>query len=422
MTAVYNSIKSKIDAKQNLLITGPAGTGKSFILNKLREEYDIAVTSTTGIAAVNIGGSTIHSWMGMGKGEKAAAYYAQELRTRPYMEQRYDRILRTEILAIDEISMMHPNFFTKMDEVLQLVRRCKEPFGGIQVIAFGDFYQLPPVIKEKDVFLDFCFETPLWKEANFQTTLLTKIYRQQGDATFAELLNRMRIGELTQEDIRALASRELSPSEYPSDCLFLFPDNANANIYNINMLAELQTEEKTYIGEDCVKHTAPAAIKLFTDRLDKEVLAPKELVLKVDARVILLKNISFECGLVNGSMGTATSLDSRSIDVSFDNGEFMSVEKEKFEIHEGDTVVATREQFPLKLAYGLTIHKSQGMTLDKVCVDLKRVFADGQMYVGLSRCKTLEGTFLKSFNPNKVYVNPKVRQFYENLIREKTTA
>ncbi|MEN6294272.1 MAG: PIF1 family ATP-dependent DNA helicase [Methanobacterium sp.] len=364
----------------------------------------------------------MHSWMKMSRGEKAAAYYAQELRTRHYMEKHLDRILNTDILAIDEISMMHPNFFIKMDEVLRLVRKKKEPFGGIQIIAFGDFYQLPPVIKEKDVFLDFCFETPLWKEANFQTTLLTKIYRQQGDATFAELLNRMRIGELTDADIRALASRELNPSDYPNDCLFLFPDNANANIYNINMLEELPTEEKTYLGEDSTTGTTPAAIKLFMDRLDKEVLAPKELVLKEEARVILLKNISFECGLVNGSMGTITSLGTRTISIDFDNGESVSIEKDKFEIHDGEDVVATREQFPLKLAYGLTIHKSQGMTLDKVCVDLKRVFADGQMYVGLSRCKTLEGTFLKGFNPNKVYVNPKVRQFYENLIREKTTA
>lgn len=418
-------IVKSIKQGENLFITGYAGTGKSFILNKLKKMFRIDVTSTTGLAAVNVQGQTIHSWSGVGICNKPVIDVVEKILKRSKLKKQ---IQECEILAIDEISMLDGMTFDYIDQVLRNVRDCDKPMGGIQMLMFGDFFQLPPVKKENG----FCFNSACWKELDLKTIFLEKIYRQS-DERFIKALNNLRLNELTESDIELFMSRQIDDSLAEADMLHIFSTNYEADNYN-NMKFR-QVENRMYMFNSVDKiHRKNSAIVVdrnnLSDKLtkfdlmtleafDKSCKAPSALDLKVGCKVMLLINLDFNKGLINGSTGEvleiSQNIEDEHILVKFDNGVEQAIPKNTFEAYRDGEVVVSREQYPLRLAYGITIHKSQGMTLDNLIVDCNRIFECGQVYVALSRITSLKGLYLKAFSPQKVRSNPEVVEFYKNL-------
>lgn len=417
-----NKIIGTINKGENVFITGYAGTGKSYILNKLKKLFKIDVTSTTGLAAVNIQGQTIHSWAGVGICNKPVNVVAENILKRSKLKKQ---VLNCNILAIDEISMLDATTFDYIDTVLRLARDNDEPFGGIQVLLFGDFFQLPPVEKYEK---GFCFSSNCWKELNLKTVFLEKIYRQT-DTKFIRSLNNIRMNSITEEDLELFYSREVKHNTYNSDILHIFSTNKEADNYNNLKFNSVKNPVHTFISEDKIhkkkevievdKENSPKTLSKYDlmtlEMFDKYCKAPQILELKEGCKVMLLKNHNFAKGLINGSCGVVLKIEADSILVKFDNGIEESITKNTFEYYKEGELVSSRDQYPLRLAYGITIHKSQGMTLDKLVVDCNRIFECGQAYVALSRIKTLDGLYLRSFNPNKVVVNEEVINFYDSL-------
>ena len=420
-----NQITDLIKKGENIFITGYAGTGKSYILNKLKKKFKIDVTSTTGLAAVNIQGQTIHSWAGVGICNKPVEQVIENILKRSALKKQ---IFNCKILAIDEISMLDAKTFDYIDTVLRQLKDESKPFGGIQVLFFGDFFQLPPVDKSSG----FCFESYCWHELNLNTVFLEKIYRQNDEA-FINSLNNMRLNQLTEADLRLFRDREVDYNTNDSEILHIFSTNMEADNYNTKKFNSVESRVHRFKSVDKI-HRKKTEIEVdknnLNDKLskfdmmtwetfDKSCKAPCGLELKKSCKVMLLKNLDFKKGLINGSCGTVLELEETkagdSILIKFDNGVEEVIAKHTFEAYRDGELIVSREQYPLRLAYGITIHKSQGMTLDKLVVDCSRIFECGQAYVALSRIKTLEGLFLKSFSPNKVSVSQPVVNFYQSL-------
>lgn len=416
-----NKIIDLINQGENIFITGYAGTGKSYILNKLKKKFKIDVTSTTGLAAVNVQGQTIHSWAGVGICNKPVEDVIEKILRRASLKKQ---IFNSKILAIDEISMLDARTFDYIDTVLRTLKDSEKPFGGIQVLLFGDFFQLPPVEKESG----FCFDSKCWQELDLKTVFLEKIYRQS-DEQFIKSLNNLRLNQLTEEDARLFYDREVNYDTSGSDVLHIFSTNREADNYNNFKFNSVEKRLHRFTSADKI-HRKKSVIEFDKKNLneklskfdimtwemfDKCCKAPAALDLKEGCKVMLLKNLNFNKGLINGATGTVLELDDESILVKFDNGVEEIIPKHTFEAYRDGEVVVSREQYPLRLAYGITIHKSQGMTLDKLIVDCNRIFECGQVYVALSRIKTLDGLYLKSFNPRKVVANEQVVEFYERL-------
>jgi len=417
----FNQISELIKKGENLFITGYAGTGKSYILNKLKKKFKIDVTSTTGLAAVNIQGQTIHSWAGVGICNKPVDEVIDKIMQRSSLKKQ---IFNCNILAIDEISMLDATTFDYIDTVLRALKDDSKPFGGIQVLLFGDFFQLPPVDKEKG----FCFESKCWQDLDLKTIFLEKIYRQT-DEEFIKSLNNMRLNQLTDNDLRIFYDREVNYNTNDSDILHIFSTNKEADNYNMLKFNSVQSDLHNFVAADKI-HRKKSVIDFDKNKLneklskfdvmtwemfDKCCKAPQNLELKINCKVMLLKNLNFAKGLINGSCGTVLELGEDTILVKFDNGVEEPIAKQTFEAYRDGELVVSREQYPLRLAYGITIHKSQGMTLEKLIVDCNRIFECGQAYVAMSRIKSKDGLYLKSFNPNKVKVNEQVLRFYEAL-------
>lgn len=428
---VFKRISALIDNGQNLFITGGAGTGKSFILNLIRQKYNIAVTSTTGISAINVNGQTIHSWSGVGICTDPIPKVINSLLHNPVLRTQ---INNCRILAIDEISMLSAKTMDYINDVLKGVRKSSLPFGGIQVLIFGDFFQLPPVIKEKNEKKIFAFESQAWQELNLTPIILNKVFRQD-ELSFVKALNNARVGNITDEDMKVFNSCEISFDSMNSPIIHIFSTNKEADGYNDFRFSKIKQPVYEFPALDKVHHhnkdgsiteTLVRGETMFqnksdlsaVEKLDKDCKAPRILQLKIGCRVMLLKNISFDRNLINGSIGTIEELDKDSITVLFDNGERYPMSTHCFEYYSGGVLKATREQYPLRLAYGITIHKSQGTTLDNAIIDFNKTFAYGQSYVALSRTRTLKGLHLKSFSANKVLTDDKVIDFY-NKIEEK---
>ena len=405
---------------ENIFLTGYAGTGKSYILTKLKEKFkkNLTITSTTGIAAVNVRGQTLHSWAGVGLCKNPVYKTIEKIKTRT---STLKQILNCKVLAIDEISMLNMETFEYIDEVLKAIRGSREPFGGIQLLLIGDFFQLPPVEVDNGQERRYCFESYLWQDLKLKNVILNKNYRQT-ESDFVKALSDMRVNNLTKSDIELLNSRETYIDTFETDMLHIFSTNDEANRYNLAKFNMIDEPVKTFDALDAVYRGNKAVYDNFTeneqyvlDIFGKNCRVEKNIALKLGARVMLLTNMDFNKGLINGSCGIITEFNESTITVKFDNGITYPVPKHTFEYYYHDKLAAERLQFPIRLAYGITIHKSQGMTLDKLVVDCSRIFEKGQAYVAISRVKTLEGLFLKSFSPDKVLVDEKVANFYEKL-------
>jgi ATP-dependent DNA helicase PIF1 len=379
--------------RQNVFITGKAGTGKSTFLKLFCEHSakKIAVVAPTGIAALNIGGQTIHSFFKFKPG------FMDIRALKPYRP----RVIRhLDLLVIDEISMVRADVFQAIDQALKLARRSDAPFGGVQLCVIGDLFQLPPVVTrdEKPLFDEFYpsvyfFGTQAFREGGFQTIQFNTIHRQS-DGAFIDILNAIRAGACDAPQLGALNSR-LNPKASPAPgTLVLTTTNALADAINHTRLEQLAGRPIVYRGrmdEDFGIHGA-------------RLPAPEELVLKPGAQVMFVKNDP-EGRWVNGSIGIVKALEDEAIRVEV-AGETHEVMPEQWvslshALSEDKTEIIQREQgsytqFPLTLAWAITIHKSQGKTLERVIIDLGHgAFAPGQLYVALSRCKSLSGIALK---------------------------
>lgn len=418
--STYTKVLTLLQNGENVFLTGFAGTGKSYILGKLKEKFKkkLTITSTTGLAAVNVKGQTLHSWAGVGLCKNTIAKTVEKIKSRT---TQLRQIKNCKILAVDEISMLNIEAFEYINEVLKQIKESPEPFGGIQVLFIGDFFQLPPVEKEADSIRRYCFDSAVWEDLNLKNIVLKKNYRQN-EENFITTLAHMRVNALDAEDIKLLNSRCVDSDTYQTDMLHIFSTNEEANRYNtakFNMIEEpiriFSAEDGVYRGTKLVYDNFTESENYILEIFSKNCRAEKDIPLKLGAKVMLLINMDFNKGLINGACGTILGFNEKSINIKFDNGVTASIPQHKFEYYYNDRVVAERVQYPLKLAYGITIHKSQGMTLEKLVVDCSRIFERGQAYVAMSRVKTLGGLFIKSFEPEKVMVDEHVAEFYENL-------
>lgn len=426
-----NEVIEYIKQNRNIFVTGGAGTGKSYILNKLKNKFKEAlhITSTTGISAINVNGQTIHSWAGIGLANKSTEEVIRKIKKNNTL---YKQLILCKMLAIDEISMLDDYVFEYVNEVLKGVRESSEPFGGIQVLLFGDFFQLPPV----DDTRHYCFKSRTWDELNLKTIIL-KETKRQSEKELVDALNNVRIDKTSVNDLRVFYERDINPVEEPSrDILRIFSTNNDADTYNKKCFEEIPDRAYEYLSKDelyvydykeeCTiydtkdltdKTISKADLHLLK-KFNEDCKAPQTLELKEGCRVMLLKNLDIKKGLANGSCGTVKQLTSGSIDILFDNGVRSNLIPMEFEyIREGRTKIK-RTQYPLRLAYGITIHKSQGMTFDKLVVNFNKIFACGQAYVALSRTRTLEGLIIQGFDHNKIAANKEVIEFYKKLENE----
>lgn len=418
---------------KNLLILGCGGTGKSFLI-KTMEEYiktsfkdkKMYLCSTTGISAYNIGGMTIHSFMGIGTGDMNIDALIRRVKRRKMYRER---LLKTDILVIDEVSMLSGELFEKLDLICQNVRRNKMFFGGIQVIFTGDFLQLLPVFnKNTDLYKEIderlIIESPLFNQmfTKDNIVILQENFRQKNDTKFINLLMRIRDNSFTEEDINLLHTRQKLPLN-EQEHVHLVSSNKKAQQINDTQLNKLKTPKVKYVSS----YTSAGKDKETQDLLLKELQFQfnqkgiNELILKKGARVMLIKNLDVASGLVNGAIGTIVDFiedPSTNHDipiVKFDNTNIkqpISVVSWELEI---DGCKGMGHQIPLMLAYSVTIHKSQSLTLESAVLDLADCFCEHQIYVALSRLKSLDGLYIKTFDKNKIKINQKMATFLEKL-------
>lgn len=404
-------IINAIRAKHNVCVTGAAGTGKSFLLRLIKDHFPhIHVTASTGVAAVNIGGVTIHSWAGIGKGTLPVEEIVRFISSGPGTKIRR-QIRKAKILAIDEISMISASTMGLLDQVFKDVRENDLPFGGIQVVVIGDFFQLPPVSKETKE--EFCFMAEAWHNADFKMFELTEIFRQS-DLRFIQLLNNIRYAAVNDEDLAILSQREsnLVGNEEINPTI-LVTHNYQADQINTQKLQEIKDQEFVFKMSESGRETAIEFLK-------KNCLAQNSLILKKGAQVMMLKNTLQKQGIINGSIGIIIGFSKNNFPiVKFYNGQTCIISPDSWSVEtfnentaEVETV-ASITQVPLALAWAITIHKSQGMTLDSVLCDLSKVFTEGQAYVAISRVKSLEGLYIKGFKPSCLSTNKQVIDFYK---------
>lgn len=395
---------------ENVFLTGPGGVGKSLIIKLFYRESinfrNVALTAATGIAAFNIGGVTLHSFLGIGLGDGSAFFLENKIKKSPFYRKRYKDL---EVLIIDEISMISPELLDKIELLARKIRRNDLPFGGIQVICSGDFLQLPPVKNDK-----FCFESESWKKLKFKVCNLTEILRQN-DPVFQNLLNEIRLGKPTPENLEILRGcigkkLEIKDGIKPTK---IFPVNWMVDNLNQTELEKLNKDLREYEMEVNVNPT----MKIDPERYLKNMRVERSLLLCEGAQVVLLCNIDTLCGLVNGSRGVITRFADNDIPyVKFLNGMEILVDYHEWTVMENDAVIISIEQIPLKLAWATTIHSCQGLTLDYIELSLKDTFEYGQFYVALSRARNIKGlTILEDFSDKKIRAHPKALEFYKSL-------
>lgn len=385
----------------NCIVSGPAGSGKSYTLSEFikqakRKRRKVVTTATTGLAAAHLGGQTIHSWSGIGLDNKLHDDYIYTM-----SEVRKKAIRKTDTLIIDEISMMHDYNLDMVNKAMKLIRENDEPFGGIQVILCGDFFQLPPV--QQGGTGKFVTESEAWKELKPVACYLEEQHRAE-DLRLQELLNAMRAGNMRQRHLQwLLERRDIKP---PENITRLYTTNAAVDAMNESELAKVPGDSHYYM------RTSRGSFGEI-ESLQRNVLAPEVLELKIGAMVMAVKN-NPEGGYANGSIGDVIDFTPEGYPVvQFDYPTV--VYPDEWEKKKDDKVAAAITQIPLRLAYAITVHKSQGMTLDAAEVDLSRAFVAGMGYVGLSRVKSMGSLYLKGINQRALMVSPEAQRIDKEL-------
>lgn len=420
---------------ENVFLTGAPGAGKTYLLNEYirfltDHGVEVAVTAYTGIAASHLSGRTLHSWAGLTRGPIPDEKQERDrVRANEYLT---DRIRRARVLIIDEISMLHPEQFDRVDLICRTARNSSEPFGGLQLVCCGDFFQIPPVNGEAEKFV---IDSAAWKNAAMRVCYLTEQHRQVSGAgggggdDLLEILDAIRAGEVTPDIVAKLDARIGVTVAAPIGIARLYTHRENVDEINAAELRKLAAPDVVYDA-----YTSGPAV--LVDKLKKDNDVPDKLVLKLGARVMFTKN-NMGAGYVNGTLGevvdfamggdsdsNAASAATTGTAATEANPVIMTFDKKRitlgrFQWRVGDDTVgrdgtrrdrmASVSQLPLKLAWAITIHKSQGMTLDAAVIDLGRAFDRGMGYVALSRVRELRNISLIGFNALALQVSPRVR-------------
>ncbi len=466
---------------KNVFVTGPAGSGKTYVINEyikyLREHnIPVGITASTGIAATHMGGMTIHSWSGMGIKDTMDTHDMAELAEKSQYSKRFKE---TQVLIIDEVSMLHHYRFDLLDKLARYVRSARKlfdkptsedvtnlselPFGGMQLVLCGDFFQLPPVSRYGEPEARFIYTSEAWKNAGFTVCYLSEQFRQTDDMSLS-ILNEIRSGEVSEEARENLKSRyvplvipaqagiqrqgiksitidssipevgsdsgseivldiseqtldsrlrgddtkEAQPRSFESEPTRLYTHNIDVDQVNERELKKVNEVEIIY-------EMTSRGKKPLVDALKKSCLAPEKLRLRKGARVMCVKN-NFEEGYVNGTLGVIVSC-GHDVDpvIQTNKGHRITIEKASWTIEENGKVLAEINQYPLRLAWAITVHKSQGMSLDAIEVDLSKSFEPGMGYVALSRMRTFGGLSILGMNENALKVHPEVLEYDRHL-------
>ncbi len=385
----------------NVFLTGEPGAGKTYVINEYVAWLEacginVAVTASTGIAATHIGGMTIHAWSGVGARDTLTHRDLDQIAAR---EPVVKRVKKAKVLVIDEISMLDGKLLDMINAVTRTVRQKNDPFGGLQVVFVGDFFQLPPVTRQGDV-MRYAFESRAWEEAKLATCYLTEQHRQE-DELFLGLLSSIRRNEI-EEDHFTLLKEQTEIAYEGVEPTRLYTHNADVDAVNAGKLKELSGRSQSF-----TMHAQ--GNKLLQEALIKSCLSPQVLDLKLEAMVMCTKN-NFEAGYVNGTLGRI--VDFEAFDgypvIETAEGKIITVKPAAWTIAEDKKVLAEITQVPLRLAWAITVHKSQGMSLDAAEVDLSKTFVYGQGYVALSRVRSLQGLKMLGMNPSALHVDPKI--------------
>jgi len=474
----YDQIIRLLDSGRNVFLGGPGGCGKSHTLRQVAQYLDskrivYAMTSTTGVSAIAIGGTTVHRWSGIGIGQDPIATVIGKIRGR---RDKFESWTKTQILFIDEISMFGQLTFEYLSRVGQAIRRNPDqPFGGLQLVVAGDFLQLPPINQK------YCFLSDEWKKCDFQMIYFNQPFRYDSQQHF-ELLSRIRLGQQSKEDIEHLKQRqteylklkaggdaktgsgtkqlvtelkqlyqtvsndfdnavpgpfavcELKNSTLLNRCLSgitpsrLYSLKRDVNEHNLAECAKLPSSDVTYPAVDQVMRRSETGTRRTEVTLTGKEAEPmsnfmdgiiaRNVVMRVGAQVMLTKNIEVKEGFANGSRGIVCYCDRDYVYVLFRNSKMARIGRSDVEFKDGSTRII-RQQVPLVLSWSISIHKSQGSTLDYVIVDCgSSIFGCGMTYVALSRAKSYEGLYLIDFDPNKIKVDRLAMEYETELLKK----
>ena len=401
-------------AGESVFLTGAAGSGKTYLLNqciKLAKAggKHVSVTATTGLAATHLGGTTIHSWSGIGIHDALPENFADHL-----SKGRREIIEKTDVLIIDEISMLHDYRLDMVDEICRAIRDSEQPFGGIQVVMSGDFFQLPPVNRAESRTGSFVINSRAWQELDPVICYLDEQYRQD-DEKLLEILQALRAGDVRRRHAEALLARVGTQPSSSQQFTELYTTNIDVDTINRKRLAAIDGESVSY-----TQATTGAAN--YIETLQRSVLAPAELTLKKGALVMAVRNSS-DRKYANGSLGVVRDFEVGTDYpvVDFINGHSATIVPESWELRDGDKKRASITQVPLRLAWAITVHKSQGMTLDAARIDLRKAFVEGMGYVALSRVQRIADLYLDGINQLALRVSAEA-QSIDGSLRKKSEA
>ena len=400
----------------NILITGSAGCGKSFlvkyiIIHARTNEKNIGICAMTGSASVLIGGTTLHSFMGIGLANDSVEYLVRKIRGN--INNKVDALQQLHILLIDEVSMMNDELLTKMSQILSIIRKNPEPFGGVQIILVGDPFQLAPIT------YNYFFKSPEWTRGAFKVVLLKANMRQSEDSVFKDILDRVRWGNCNKSDYKLL--KQLRHTVFPVNVIPTRLYSHNKDVIEINN-TELQRliHNGTPIVEYTIKYKGSTEKKNASKSYAKATKLEESLQLCKGAQVILTRNIDVQRGLVNGARGVVIECMESYVNVGFTYAGIVQIDYftiNSYNMGTQNIVDIDVSYIPLKHAWALSIHASQGMTIDALELDLgSSIFAYGQAYTGLSRAQNMKSIKLVGLLPESFKTSPDVVEFYSTLV------
>lgn len=398
---------------KSVFLTGEPGAGKTYTLNKFIDQARalskrVAITASTGIAASHIDGQTIHSWSSLGVRDGDSIIKDHELDKMGWKPYVADKYRRCDILIIDEISMLHDYYLDMVERACRMIRQIEKPFGGLQVILVGDLFQLPPVSRDGEK--HYAHESEAWKSADLEVCYLTEQHRQGADDELLDILRAMRADGLTQHH-KTLLNHRINRTDDES-VTRLYTHNADVDALNHRRLVALNKRQRSFRMEWSGDNYRVNAMK-------RGILAPETLYLSEGAEVMFVAN-NFEEGYVNGTRGRVVGFGSSGDPlVETQDGARIYVEENTWRAYDeqGQVEVASVTQYPLRLAWAVTIHKSQGMSLDEAEIDLSKAFAPGMGYVALSRVRSLDGLYLVGLGAGAFSMDEDIRQF-DKLLKQ----